>query len=1080
MFSTRSKSLLLASAGLLACTGANGADIDLFAGVPASGAGAPNVVFVMDTGASFNASNPIFRCSITSAGVVKTDGTGTAPTALDSKNGGVEQCALYTVVAALSVATTKFNVGVMFFNNGQFPYDPLTNTWSSTACSGGVGGCLAMPIVPLNATTKPRILEWIRLWEQNPVGDPGKIRGIQAPASRGDGATMQETWAYYFGKTGVSGKSYASTMPAATGCASSHVIWIGNNYAQQASPKDGTNAAASPATRLNGTSVAAQAANPVATAAQKASVVDTISASCTASSAAFAQAVETAENKGAYMLNWAGYMKAQGIATTAIAVQGPSCDTTYAAMMEKMVSAELGGGKFYKTSNFSELVDAFNTALGEIQTVNSAFAAVSLPVSVNTQGSFLNQVYVGMFRPAESFNPRWHGNLKQYKLGRSGTGLQLQDADSKSAINSTTGFLTGCARSYWTPNASDAYWTGNAGRTDCLIDTVVATNSNYPDGNIVEKGAQGYKLRAITPANRVVKTCSATFAGCTAMTDFATSNAAIALDANLVNWARGTNTQGELNLTTAAMRASVHGDVVHSRPVAVNHGASDASPSIVVYYGGNDGMLRAVNGNRGCTTATATGLCAPDDTVGAITSGGTTYTAGQEMWAFMAPEFYGKIKRLYDDEPPISYPASTVSDAREKDYGFDGPITAFKGAANSYVYATMRRGGRAVYAFDVTTPASPALLWKKGCPNATGTTDCSTGYSGIGQTWSSLKTLYAAGYGSGNSPMMITGGGYDGCEDTTVGASNNHTCVAGSIMGNKVFVLDAVTGAVVKAFDTDRSVIADSTIVRDPATGKAIYAYTADLGGNVYRMTFGNGAPASWTITKIASLGCNTPTACDSNRKFMFAPSVVTLDNVTYSLLLGSGDREKPVKDYVASYAVVNFFFMLQDKPSDSAWLSSESATCSANVLCKSSLLGITAGSPPADLGGKKGWYLGLAPHEQVVTSALTLYGTTTFSTHTPQVPVAGSCTNQLGTTYVYNLSYLNAASRNGGDKPFERVSGDGLPPSPTGGTVVLDDGSVQPFCIGCSPDSPLEGESPHEGSGSNPPKSRLYWFNKK
>jgi type IV pilus assembly protein PilY1 len=30
--------------------------------------------------------------------------------------------------------------------------------------------------------------------------------------------------------------------------------------------------------------------------------------------------------------------------------------------------------------------------------------------------------------------------------------------------------------------------------------------------------------------------------------------------------------------------------------------------------------------------------------------------------------------------------------------------------------------------------------------------------------------------------------------------------------------------------------------------------------------------PANWTITKIASLGCGTVSACSANRKFMFMP----------------------------------------------------------------------------------------------------------------------------------------------------------------------------------------------------------------
>ena len=45
------------------------------------------------------------------------------------------------------------------------------------------------------------------------------------------------------------------------------------------------------------------------------------------------------------------------------------------------------------------VLDTLNNIFSEIQSVNSVFASVSLPISVNTQGTFLNKVYVGMFRP---------------------------------------------------------------------------------------------------------------------------------------------------------------------------------------------------------------------------------------------------------------------------------------------------------------------------------------------------------------------------------------------------------------------------------------------------------------------------------------------------------------------------------------------------------------------------------------------------------------------------------------------------------------------------------------------------------
>ena len=89
--------------------------------------------------------------------------------------------------------------------------------------------------------------------------------------------------------------------------------------------------------------------------------------------------------------------------------------------------------------------NALNQALAEILAVNTVFASVSLPVSVNTQGTYLNDIYVGMFRPAQHFYPRWNGNLKQYKLGKINNQLKMLDADDAAAINTQTGFLTECA-----------------------------------------------------------------------------------------------------------------------------------------------------------------------------------------------------------------------------------------------------------------------------------------------------------------------------------------------------------------------------------------------------------------------------------------------------------------------------------------------------------------------------------------------------------------------------------------------------------------------------------------------------------
>jgi type IV pilus assembly protein PilY1 len=1092
------RALALAALGLfcvLLGTAARAADTDVFAN-PNSGYNAPNVLFVLDTGASFSASNSLFRCGIdasgnvlTTDGTVITSGSNKNATALDQTNGGVEQCALYSVIKSIATGTTTtVNIGVMMFNSQQKTFHPST-TGASTGtfaleCAAGGGGCLALPMTQLNTMTAPSILNWVKGWVTS--GNSDYL--IKSPADRGDGATMQEAWAYFTGHTGISGRAYSAPNSP---CGNNYVVFVGNAYNTQASPKDTTNSASSPLMALNGTfPVSGARASPAATADQILKIADTRNFSCGASRN-LSGTLTGDEGKGGYALNWAQYMSAQGIKTYTVGITGDSCDRTYVAQLDKMGSTEIGGGKYFNTTNFQELVDALKILLGEIQSVNSVFAAVSLPVSVNTQGSYLNQVFVGMFRPQKNFLPMWTGNLKQYRLGMVGGVLRLLDANTTDtpAINSLTGFITECARSYWTPGAVDDYWSLEPSGGCLKVEN--SKISNYPDGNIVEKGAQAYMLRSGVPANRVVYTCNPSFGSCGSLTNFNTGNSDITTTLlgaastterdNLINWARGTNVEDELNKGTSAFRPSAHGDIVHSRPIPVNHG-TDGAPNIVVYYGGNDGMLRAVNGNR---TAT-------------FTVSGTTYAAGQELWSFLPPQFYGKIKRLHDNTQPISFPSSNVATATEKDYGVDGPITAFQGSIGgsdkTYIYATMRRGGRTIYAFDVTNPGSPSLKWKAGCPNAANDTDCSSNYSQIGQTWSALKTMYAYGYDSGNSPLLIAGGGYDSCEDydAKVTGGKNHNCAVSTTKGNRIYVIDAQNGTRIKSFQTDRAVVAEVTLVRD-VNGKVLYGYTADLGGNVYRLTFpttvASDDSSHWTITKIASLGCATPAACTDavqNRKFMFAPSVATPDTIgstgaTYYIAIGSGDREKPVKEYLASRSVQNDFFLIKDSPTTATWLSEESSNCGGvSVICMNSLYAITGTTPPteAQLNTKpKGWALQLEADEQVVTAAVTIFGVVTFSTHKPALSSADACKTDLGTTRVYNISYLNAAGIKQSDSRFEDVAGDGLPPSPVAGRVTLDDGTTVPFCIGCSKDSPLEGAPPLTLSTVKQPTGRLYWY---
>lgn len=769
---------------------------------------------------------------------------------------------------------------------------------------------------------------------------------------------------------------------------------------------------------------------------------------------------------------WAYFMKQSTLAVSTYVIDIGPTDASHTALMKSM--AGVSGGKYFEASvSATEISKALNSIFSEIRSVNSVFASVSLPISVNTQGTYLNQVFIGMFRPDQY--PRWAGNLKQYKLGLDGDILKLVDADENSAVNYNTGFIAECARSQWTPDAPDTYWSFKP-QGDCIgLSTDI---SNNPDGNIVEKGAQAYRSRLNTTRN--LKTCSPI--DCNTLSDFNSTTVTQAMlgatssaeQQKLINWLRGLDEFDENSdgARLSQMRPSLHGDVVHSRPVAINYGDPDDldNTSVVVFYGGNDGILRAVNGNR--------------EDKGSI--GGKA--PGDELWGFVAPEFYKQIKRISENTTSISFPNNTITSPAPlpKPYGVDGPITAYKDDDRAWLFATMRRGGRAFYAFDVTSPSNPSLKWRIGCNNLSNDDGCDAGFSDLGQTWSSIKVTLSAGYGAGDSPLIIAGGGYDNCHD----ADPNTGCSTSS-KGNRIYIIDADTGQLLKNFETLSSVVGDITIVPDKTTRQIVYAYAADLGGNIYRISganasspIGNTPPANWTMTRIASLGGTGV----NNRKFMYGPDVLD-DNDGYILLLGSGDREKPIASYTAAANVQNYFFMIKDYPTNSTWLSSETTTCGASRLCLDSLLMIDSNDTPTSdaLNAKKGWALALRNSEQVVTSAVTLFNTVTFSTQQTIAAEVGTCGLNLGKARVYNVNYLNAASRNGTLERGEVIAGGGLPPSPVGGIIKLDDGQLVPFIIGASPNSPLESRKVSDllGLASDPPwpkryRGKIFWNIKK
>lgn len=750
----------------------------------------------------------------------------------------------------------------------------------------------------------------------------------------------------------------------------------------------------------------------------------------------------------------------QNVTTYTIAVQNPA-DNNYNTAPVRSArellrsAATLGGGEYFEANDGQRAMKAFISMLQKMQSVNTVFAAVTLPVSVNVRGTFLNQVYMGQFRPDAGARPRWPGNLKAYKITLDANGQpMLSDRNGEGVEDNVKGFLLPDKTSFWTTSSN--YWAFDPIGTP-------PSASDAPDGAIVEKGGAAQRLRSTylnSQAGRTLLTCdsnctnSAT-CSCTAGTfaSFNTTNAQLAGNTTfgstpeartaLINWVRGQDNRDNENNNKNAdgspiltdIRARVHGDILHSRPAVVNYNRVPGDRDIVIYYGTNGGIFHAVKG----------GLDDAD---------------GIEKWGIVFPEFYSRLSRLRENGPDIT---STTP----KPYFADGPVSVYQLDANSdgrivaadgdkvYLYVGMRRGGRFMYALDVSNPDEPRHMWK--------ISNASTGFSELGQTWSAPRPARINAVTT--DPVLIFGAGYDPeNEDPTTATANNK--------GRGIFVVNARTGVLVKHVIAAGmgSVPGDVTVVDRDNDGIFDRIYTADTKGNIWRTDINDANPDNWQTYKLAALGGTGSSA----RKFLNKPDVVF--GRTYdAILVGSGDREHPFDT-----TVVNRFYMIRDSFTGLSGGLICGTTANPATCTETDLEDVTGNphqtSPLAT--ESKGWYMTLATGEKVVGNAITVFGITFFGTNRPTPPAPGVCSSNLGEAKLYSVGFetgnaardLNADGVLDGLDRSEVVEGGGFLPSPVYARVQEDgEPPIDAVCSGPNCFGP-------EGKEFGTQRTRTYW----
>lgn len=587
---------------------------------------------------------------------------------------------------------------------------------------------------------------------------------------------------------------------------------------------------------------------------------------------------------------------------------------------------------------------------------------------------------------------------------------------------------------------------------------------------------------------------------------------------SMITWLRGQDNQGdELGPQhSITVRPSVHGDVLHSRPLVINYG--DRRRGIVVFYGSNDGVYRAINGNQDR----------------ALESGGITVPAGGELWGLILPEHYQLINRYRANTPELKFPGTFLSTALPKDYFVDGPTGVYQKLdtnnqiERAIIYLTMRRGGRFIYAIDVTEPLSPRVLWSRSHQSA--------GFEEMGQTWSRPRlTLLQNYYTTTNNPdgttsrnytpVLVFGAGYDPAQDV-IGGSDTSLSYSADTMGRGIFVINAIDGT--KVFSASAS-CADATancrkvpemkyatpsdiaFVDRDLNGLTDKFYWGDLGGNVWRADVAGSTVGSWTVNRVAALGCNTGECnmTSTPRKFFFPPSVLSVRPAgvsgSYDILsLVSGDREHPLRDdgnSRSSYNVNDRFFMIKDMGTTPGVTAGNTVDVTVANLFNATYTqwdGSANGFFINFIGA--GWNpeteqpdasRTVTAGEKAVNAPVAVNGQIFFATNQPR-PRDSTCSANLGTARAYAVNPFT------GQQAQNELDGGGLPPSAVTGliTITETDGNgnqtttQEKFCIGCglsgsetggNNDAPCTSALENCNAGTAVPRNlkRTYWYRK-
>jgi len=673
--------------------------------------------------------------------------------------------------------------------------------------------------------------------------------------------------------------------------------------------------------------------------------------------------------------------------------------------------AAAGGGRYFKASSARELTNVFDDILADVLSVDTSFVAPGATVNQFNRLTHDQNIYFALFQPNK--RPTWEGNIKRYQLASVDGETTIIDKNADPAVNEDSGFFKILSQSLWSdsPDGHEIQAGGAAhsielNYTYAPTDTLRRAYTYTGDSSTLFGNNTTADLTATE--HRLNETNALITDEMLNIENLGSDTAArAAYRSSILEWARGVDILDEDQDGDNTEARRHMGDPMHSRPLIVNYErvtsgtvpaeGTDAEPQrahTTIYLSTNEGYLHAID-----------------------------QETGKELFSFMPQELLKNLSPNFENVTTASRP-----------YGLDGSMSLLTnddnnnvivdGNEKAFLYFGMRRGGRNIYALDVTDRHDPKLAWIiKGGPDGT------PGFENLGETWSRLvpNTIFRNG-----APVKVLtfSAGYDANQDPKDGDPERST----DIDGRGLYIVNAETGAKIwsgggiasndtvpegfdKYFpDMTYSIPATPRIIDVDSDGYADQIYVGDMGGRVWRFDIAK-YHTQGELVDGGIMADLSSSGTVGERRFYAEPDVAFISHRGHRFLnigIASGWRAHPLDDVINDR-----YYSLRTKDilnPPAGYGKYRPDSDSYTPITEADMHDTT--EVFVNSSNEHGWFIRLERDgEKVLGSSITVNNIILFTAYVPE-EAEEDCSPAIGTSSYYALNVL-------GGQPIRKVEKD-------------------------------------------------------